>query len=257
MIAAPDSPLVGALRPSPSFGARRGGAVPSILLLHYTGVATAEKAISWLADPASEVSCHYVVDEAGAVTQMVAEADRAWHAGQGAWAGDTDINSSSIGIEVHNVGHAAGYPDFPEAQIAAVIALCRDIVARHRIRPERVLAHSDIAPQRKIDPGEKFPWHRLARAHVGHWVEPAPLEPSDAGIAPGAAGGLVADVQRKLASYGYAIEASGTFDVATELVVAAFQRHFRPSRVDGRIDRSTIATLDALTSALPAAPVIA
>lgn len=150
-ITRPDSQLVDALHPSLNFGPRKDGAKPDLLLLHYTGVASAAAAIAWLADPCSEVSCHYVVDVDGRITQMVAEAERAWHAGAGSWAGESDINSRSIGIEIQNLGHEAGYPEFPADQIAAVIALCGDIAARHGIGPERVLAHSDVAPPRKID----------------------------------------------------------------------------------------------------------
>jgi N-acetylmuramoyl-L-alanine amidase len=246
----PDSALVADFRPSPNFEPRRGGLRPSILLLHYTGLASAAKAIDWLTRAESRVSAHYVVDEAGAITQLVAEGMRAWHAGEAVWAGETDVNSASIGIEVHNAGHEQGLPDFPETQIAALEALCRDIIARHGITPERVLAHSDVAPTRKVDPGEKFPWARLARAGIGHWVTPEPVNPADPGIARDAAGPLVAAVQAKLAEYGYGIEATGGCDPRTEFVVAAFQRHFRPERVDGRIDQSTITTLERLVAAL-------
>jgi N-acetylmuramoyl-L-alanine amidase len=251
LITAPDTPLVRALRPSPNFGARNGVASPSILLLHYTGVATAEKAIDWLSRPESRVSCHYVIDEAGVITQMVAEEMRAWHAGLGAWAGDTDINSSSIGIEIHNPGHDLGYTEFPPVQLQAVIALSRDIVARYPISAERVLGHSDVAPLRKKDPGEKFPWHRLAAAGLGHWVAPAPVDAADRGVGPGEHGPLVAEVQTMLRNYGYGIEPSGQFDEITAQVLIAFQRHFRPARVDGRIDQSTITTLQSLSAALP------
>jgi N-acetylmuramoyl-L-alanine amidase len=247
----PDTPLVGAVCPSPNFGPRRGGTQPTILLLHYTGVTTAAKAIDWLSRTESNVSAHYVVDEKGHITQMVVEAMRAWHAGLAAWSGESDINSASIGIEVHNPGHELGYPDFPEPQLRAVEALCRDIIARHSIRPERVLAHSDVAPTRKKDPGEKFSWARLARAGIGHWVTPEPVTWTDPGIARDAAGPLVANVQTLLASYGYGIEATGGFDPKTEFVVTAFQRHFRPERVDGRIDQSTITTLQRLIAGLP------
>lgn len=251
MIRGADSSLVHAVHPSPNHEPRRGRAAPSILLLHYTGVASAALAIEWLATPASRVSCHYVIDEAGHITQMVPEAMRAWHAGEGAWAGDRDINSRSIGIEIHNVGHARGYPPFPDAQIGAVLALARDIVARHGIAPECVLAHSDVAPARKTDPGEKFPWDRLAAAGVGHWVTPAPLDTSDAGFAVGQQAPQVAEMRALLAAYGYGIAPGPAFDAATEAVVRAFQRHFRPARVDGRIDRSTLATLRSLHAALP------
>jgi N-acetylmuramoyl-L-alanine amidase len=241
--------LVGGYHPSPNFEPRRGGR-PSILLLHYTGLGSAANAIDWLSRPESKVSSHYVVDEEGAVTQLVAEDMRAWHAGLAVWAGETDINSASIGIEVHNRGHEHGLPDFPEDQVRTLEALCRDIIARHGIRPERVLAHSDVAPTRKRDPGEKFPWARLARAGIGHWVPPEPVNWADPGIARDAAGPLVAAVQTKLAEYGYGIEPTGGFDPKTEFVVKAFQRHFRPERVDGRIDQSTVTTLERLIAAL-------
>src|SRR5262245_56375943 len=194
----PDTPLVGAVCPSPNFEPRRGGAPPSILLLHYTGVDTAAKAIDWLSRAESRVSAHYVVDEKGCITQLVAEAMRAWHAGLAAWAGETDINSAPIGIEIHNPGHELGYPDFPEPQLGAVEALCLDIIARYRIRPERVLAHSDVAPTRKKDPGEKFPWARLAQAGIGHWVPPEPVALTDAAMAEDATGSLIADAQTLL-----------------------------------------------------------
>jgi N-acetylmuramoyl-L-alanine amidase len=248
-----DTPLVGTLQASPNVGERRNGVRPSILLLHYTGVATMAKAVAWLTHAGSKVSCHYAIDEAGAIVQMVPEALRAWHAGESFWAGECDINSASIGIEIHNPGHEAGYPDFPEAQLAAVEALCRDILARHGIRPERVLAHSDVAPARKKDPGERFPWGRLARAGIGHWVAPEPVVAAEPGLGLGAAGPLVAEVQSLLGRYGYGIEPTGVVDGRTELVVTAFQRHFRPERVDGRIDRSSIATLERLLAALPQA----
>jgi N-acetylmuramoyl-L-alanine amidase len=183
---------------------------------------------------------------------MVAENQRAWHAGLASWHAETDINSASVGIEIHNPGHELGYPEFPEPQMRALEALCADIVARHRIRPERVLAHSDVAPQRKKDPGEKFPWARLASRGIGHWVPPVAVLAADPGIARDAAGPLVADVQGMLARYGYGIQPTGGFDPLTEFVVTAFQRHFRPERVDGRIDQSTITTLEHLAAALPA-----
>ena len=250
----PDSRLVGRLHPSPNVEPRRGCSRPDILLLHYTGMRSCEKAIGWLADPRSKVSCHYVVDCDGTVVQMVAEALRAWHAGVASWGGVRDVNSHSIGIEIHNPGHDQGYPEFPEAQMAAVTALCRDIVARNAIPPERVLAHSDVAPARKIDPGEKLDWARLWAAGVGHWVQPAPLrmstkaDPTVAALPAGAA-----DTQRArhlLAAYGYGLAPDAdAAEVAT--VVRAFQRHFRPARVDGTVDASTLDTLERLAAAVP------
>jgi len=251
LIGKSDTPLVTALRPSPNFESRRGAGQPDMLLLHYTGVANAAAAIDWLSRAESKVSAHYVIDEAGGITQLVAENMRAWHAGAAVWAGESDVNSASVGIEIQHVGHEFGYPDFPEAQLRGLEALCLDIIARHGIRPERVLAHSDVAPTRKKDPGEKFPWARLAQAGIGHWVVPEPVNWADPGIARDAAGPLVADLQALLAVYGYGLEATGGFDPRTEFVVTAFQRHFRPERVDGRVDQSTITTLQRLIAALP------
>jgi N-acetylmuramoyl-L-alanine amidase len=248
-----DTALVDTLVASPNVEARRNGGQPSILLLHYTGVATMANAVDWLTHAGSGVSCHYAVDEAGQITQMVPEAQRAWHAGEAVWAGERDVNSASIGIEIHNPGHDLGYPDFPEAQLEAVQALCRDIIARHNIRPERVLAHSDVAPRRKKDPGEKFPWARLARAGIGHWVAPVPAIAAEPGLGIGTAGPLVGEVQLLLGRYGYGIESTGVVDANTELVARAFQRHFRPERVDGRIDQSSIDTLGRLIAARPEA----
>lgn len=257
MIAKADTPLACEVVPSPNFGPRQAGLSPSILLLHYTGMPTCAGAIDWLTREESRVSCHYAVDEDGRIAQMVAEEMRAWHAGESVWGGETDINSASIGIEIHNPGHDFGYPGFPEAQLEAVEALCKDIIARHAMAPERVLAHSDVAPHRKRDPGEKFPWGRLAAAGIGHWVAPAPVVAAEAGMGVGVAGPLVAEVQTLFARYGYGIEPTGVIDSRTELVAAAFQRHFRQARVDGRLDQSTITTLQRLIAALPAAPRVA
>lgn len=238
------------IRVSPNFGERRGVSRPSIIVLHYTGMQTAASAEAWLCDPVSEVSSHYLVREDGAVVQMVRESDRAWHAGRGSWKANADVNSASIGIEIANPGHAFGYPDFVDAQIESVIALCGDICGRHAIRPECVLAHSDTAPGRKIDPGEKFPWARLASRGIGHYVEATPL---GAGrfVAEGERGPQVEALQSMLAVYGYGIDIGGLYDAETKTVVAAFQRHFRPERVDGLADYSTIDTLTRLLAALP------
>ena len=227
---------------SPNIGARVGGAWPDMLILHYTGMQSAEAACSWLCNPVSGVSCHYLVDEAGEITQMVGEEMRAWHAGASSWHGETDINSRSIGIEIQNPGHGLGYRAFPAPQMGAVIALIQDIFARHAIPAARVLAHSDVAPGRKIDPGELFDWALLHRHGIGQWVEPAPLEDGPADFD-------VSALQRDLARYGYGIAASGVIDPRTQAVVAAFQRHFRPALCDGVADASTRATLARLLTA--------
>lgn len=236
--------------PSPNFGERAGGRAPDMIVLHYTGMETAEGALEWLCVPESQVSCHYFVHEDGQVLQLVRETDRAWHAGKSFWKGETDINSASIGIEIANAGHPGGLPEFPDAQIAAVIELCRDCGRRWQIPPERVLAHSDVAPVRKVDPGEKFPWARLHAAGVGHWVEPSPIT-SGRFFQRGDRGKPVEALQAMLSLYGYGTEINGIYSEKTEGDIAAFQRHFRQERVDGIADFSTIDTLHRLLSALP------
>ncbi|MGY6708843.1 MAG: N-acetylmuramoyl-L-alanine amidase [Rhizobiaceae bacterium] len=234
---------------SPNFGPRRDGLAPEILLIHYTGMATGQAAQDWLCNPASEVSCHYILHEDGRIVQMVREADRAWHAGRSWWQGQGDVNSRSIGIEIVNVGHEGGLPPFPDRQIAALIALSRGIKARHGIADALVLAHSDVAPGRKIDPGERFPWADLAREGVGLHVPPAPLR-SGSALSEGDRGGEVAQLQKMLAAYGYQVPVHGDFDGETRKVVEAFQRHFRPARVDGVADSSTRDTLAMLSEAV-------
>ncbi len=246
-----DSALATLYCPSPNIEPRKDGRAPDLLLLHYTGMESADGALAWLTNEESKVSCHYLVDEAGRITQMVREEMRAWHAGASHWAGDEDINSCSIGIEIHNPGHEFGYPDFPEDQMLAVEALCVDILQRNTIPAERVLAHSDVAPARKADPGEKFDWRRLAKAGVGLWIEPEPIGP-DTAFAEGDEGEKIAALQKTLGEVGYGIEESGVYDATTTQVVRAFQRHWRQTRVDGCADASTRETVEKLLSARPA-----
>jgi N-acetylmuramoyl-L-alanine amidase len=251
MTPTPDTPLAEKFHPSPNHGVRRVGPTDA-LILHYTGMPTAKAALELLATAKGGVSCHYFVWEDGRIWQLVAEDFRAWHAGKSFWAGETDLNSRSIGVEIVNPGHEGGRPPYPETQIAAVIALCRDICARKKIPAARVLAHSDIAPARKTDPGESFPWRRLHEAGVGLWVAPAPIRPGPT-YEPGALGPPVAALQHMLAAYGYGVGVTGAYDDATRDAVAAFQRHFRPGKVDGVADVSTLLTLRALIGAAEAA----
>jgi N-acetylmuramoyl-L-alanine amidase len=234
---------------SPNVGARREGARIDILLLHYTGMKSAEAARDWLCNPASKVSCHYLVDGKGGITQMVDEGLRAWHAGHSCWKGTEDINSASIGIEIQNTGHVLGYEEFPGHQMDAVIALCTEITGRHDIPAAHVLAHSDVAPLRKIDPGEKFNWRLLYEHGIGHWIEPQSIGTS-ADLKAGDRGENVLALQERLKSYGYGIACDGVFGKETKAVVQAFQRHFRPSCVDGVADASTVATLGKLVDGL-------
>jgi N-acetylmuramoyl-L-alanine amidase len=235
--------------PSPNHDARAPGKPIDILLLHYTGMPSGERALAWLRNPASRVSSHYLVFEDGGIVQLVDENRRAWHAGKSFWAGESDVNARSVGIEIVNPGHEFGYRPFPEAQVEAVIGVSRDILGRHPIPPERVLAHSDVAPLRKEDPGELFPWQRLHEAGIGHWVAPAPIVEGPV-LKAGDAGAAVADLQSRLRRYGYGIAEEADYGAETGAAVRAFQRHFRPERVDGVADASTLATLDRLIAAL-------
>jgi len=229
--------------PSPNFDERR--APPDILVLHYTGMRTGEEALARLRDPAAEVSAHYLVEEDGRIFSLVPEARRAWHAGRGVWQGETDINAASIGIEIVNPGHEFGYRAFPDVQVQAVIDLTSDIRSRWSIPDARIIGHSDLAPERKEDPGELFPWKRLAQAGHGLWFEPAAeriaalggfLQVGDEGI------GVVV-LRSGLHRLGYGLQPGGTFDEETATTVRAFQRHWRASRVDGVADGETRATL--------------
>lgn len=251
-------------RRSPNFDARNGAV--RFVVLHYTGMQDAETALKRLCDPApqagaypgpwqaadtppeqplSRVSAHYLVAGDGVTWELVPEAARAWHAGAGAWAGSTTLNDHSIGVEIVNGGHDFGLPPYPEAQIEAVIALLRAVLARHGLPPQAVIAHSDLAPARKQDPGEHFPWRRLAQAGVSIWP-PAEPQAGRLPIGAGAQGEPVAHLQRLLAQFGYALEASGRFDAHTELVVKAFQRRFLPERVDGVADGPVVQALSGL-----------
>lgn len=228
--------------PSPNFDGRKSP--PDMLVLHYTGMKTGEEALARMRDPAVKVSAHYMVEEDGRVFTLVAEERRAWHAGVSFWKGERDINGCSIGIEIVNPGHEWGYRDFPDAQIDAVIALVGDIRSRWDIPDNRILGHSDVAPQRKEDPGERFPWARLAAAGHGLWAEPA-AAPGDA-LSLGAEGTGVFVLQAGLARLGYENPPSGQFDEATRANIAAFQRHWRPRLFDGVADGETRARLVAL-----------
>ena len=247
----PDSFVVDDVVASPNFDARRDGAPIDMIVLHYTGMQDEQAALERLCAQDSKVSSHYVVFADGRVVQCVAESARAWHAGVSAWAGETDINSRSIGIEIANPGHDFDYPPFPLRQTAAVIAVCKGILTRRQIPADRVLAHSDVAPKRKRDPGEKFPWTLLSDSGIGHWVRPAPLSIEGPRLSPGDKGSDVAQWQALLAEYGYGLAATGDYDEDTVAVVTAFQRHFRQVRVDGIADASTQMTLRALIETRP------
>jgi N-acetylmuramoyl-L-alanine amidase len=273
--ARPDSALVTRLHPSPNHGERkplRGGEErnPDSVILHYTGMSDATKALLWLCNPLSQVSCHYFVFEDGHIFQLVPENRRAWHTGRGEWQGEADMNSASIGIEIAHPGHlisarfdAEGKPvlsgtpnpfpppgpPFPDVQIDAVISLVADIKARWRIPDARILGHSDIAPGRKIDPGETFPWAKLAEAGLGLWPSSTEYRGNGPTYRPGDEGMPVRALQSMFAAFGYGIEITGVYDQRTTDVVAAFQRHWRQSKVDGVADGETLALLAELARA--------
>ncbi len=246
-------------KPSPNFDARTRPI--DLVVLHYTGMQDAEIALARLTDPApvagnypgpwqsddvepdaplSRVSAHYVVDEAGQIYSLVPEEHRAWHAGVSSWEGDGDVNARSIGIEIVNGGHDFDLPEFPTAQIEGVISLLKDIFERWpQLSATRVVAHSDIAPSRKADPGEKFPWKRLADAGVSIWPEhvAAQLSSDDP----------ISDVQQQLGYIGYPVTQTGYMDEATKAALVAFQRRFRPSDMSGAVDAETRYLLLALS----------
>lgn len=246
-------------RPSPNFDARTRGV--DLVVLHYTGMQSVDVALARLTDPAPQagkypgpwqsesapydaplprVSAHYVVGEDGALYRLVAEENRAWHAGVSSWEGQGDVNTRAIGIEIANGGHDFGLPDFPAAQIDAVIALLGDILQRWSLKPERVVGHSDVAPERKLDPGEKFPWKRLADAGAAIWPDYVAMQVDSDDI--------VGRVQAQLALIGYTLNKTGVMDTATRMALMAFQRRFRPERIDGLIDDETQALLAALAA---------
>ncbi|TAN58625.1 MAG: N-acetylmuramoyl-L-alanine amidase [Rhodospirillales bacterium] len=212
--------------PSPNHDARPEGTPIDMLVLHYTGMRTKEEALARLVDPEARVSAHYLIDEAGAVHRLVDETRRAWHAGLAFWRGNRDINARSIGIELVNPGHEFGYRAFPQAQMESLAALAQDILARHPIPPRNVVGHADVAPTRKQDPGELFDWQSLAQAGIGLW----PLATSE---------GNTAHFPARLSHYGYDIDDA-------DAAVMAFQRHFRPRKIDGIADGECADLLDGL-----------
>lgn len=228
-------------RDSPNHNARKADV--SLLVLHYTGMDSAEAAIERLCDRDWSVSAHYVVEEDGRIVQLVDEDRRAWHAGLGVWAGERDVNSASIGVEIVNGGHCYGLPAFPEAQIQAVTTLCQSIMARWAIPASGVIGHSDLAPERKLDPGEHFPWARLAGDGIGLWPDARPASGDQAVEGPGPA---LAALQGQLGAIGYGVNTDGVYSPLTRAVVTAFQRRFRPNGVDGLIDGETAALIAAV-----------
>ncbi|MFV3128312.1 N-acetylmuramoyl-L-alanine amidase [Niveispirillum sp. KHB5.9] len=234
--------------PSPNHGPRRIDGPPDMLILHYTGMRDGASALARMCDPESQVSAHYMVEEDGRVFQLVADDRRAWHAGASFWAGETDINSRSIGIELVNPGHEWGYRPFPEAQMRALAGLCSHLLTLYPIPAHHVLGHSDIAPSRKQDPGELFDWLGLAMAGIGLWPDPRPAD----GMA-----WEKGEIALLLQKFGYPLAADGiswaehhahgkSWDESAEAALRAFQRHWVPASLGKGIDRDSVAALRAL-----------
>ena len=223
-------------RPSTNHDSRGNPPRIDMLVLHYTGMTSAGAALQRLCDPVARVSAHYVIAEDGRIWRLVSESRRAFHAGRSCWEGESDLNAVSIGIEIVNPGHEWGYRPFPEAQMASVERLCREVVARHPIPPHRVVGHSDIAPDRKSDPGELFDWPRLARSAIGIWPPAGPSFPAgeiDSGRA-----------LQNLRTIGYCVRLA-----SQTAALVAFQRRFRPHRCDGYLDPETAARLEEVRAA--------
>jgi N-acetylmuramoyl-L-alanine amidase len=249
-------------RPSPNFDARTRGI--DLLILHYTGMGDGAIALQRLCDPdpragiyafpweapadgdakLGRVSAHYVVQEDGHILALVDEDQRAWHAGAGEWAGAAELNARSIGIEIVNGGHDFGLPDYPDAQVEAVLALCADIMARHGLKPHQLVGHSDVAPMRKGDPGEKFPWDRFVEAGLA-LAPSSDLAPREGdGLERGDRGPDVKALQQFLRDIGYGLDADAIFGPITEAVTRAFQRRFRVAKIDGVADGQTRALIE-------------
>jgi len=234
---------------SPNFSSRNGVPV-SLLVLHYTGMQSGKAAISRLCEAAAQVSAHYVVDEDGSIYPIVDESDCAWHAGVSYWRGHRNVNNISVGIEIVNPGHEWGYRAYPGVQMQAVAKLSRQIISRHAILPCNIVAHSDIAPQRKEDPGELFDWQWLAGEEVGLWPEVRIQNAEFRKLKSGDNGGAVLEMQKSLALYGYEVPQNSIFDDSTKKVAIAFQRHFRQNNIAGEWDSECHAKLNALLGAI-------
>lgn len=232
--------------PSPNKDDRPAPRIDSIIL-HYTGMPDTASALARLCDPAAKVSAHYLIDEDGETRQLVNDAQRAWHAGQSFWRGQTRLNDTLLGIELVNPGHEFGYRPFPPSQIAACVRLCRDLVAKHGIAPESILAHSDIAPDRKQDPGELFPWQELAQRGLGLWLPP-PATHNKPVLA-----NVLTQARACLRRIGYDCAATGDYDREFRLCLLAFQRHWHSENLSGLPDASTLARLDAYAAVRPEA----
>lgn len=227
-------------RPSPNFNDRPEGEKPSLIVIHYTGMASTEAALQRLAEPASKVSCHYLIDEKGNVWQMVGEEKRAWHAGLSHWRGKSDVNSRSIGIELSN----RGSEEFTREQLGVLVLLCNDIMHRHGIPPENVIGHSDVAPDRKQDPGPLFPWKKMAEHGIGRWPKVGCKDAFNAS----AARKKEKYLKKLLLKAGYGVDAFGPGKPSFQEIVTAFQSRYEPDlfKDPSRVGKPTAKTVGRL-----------
>lgn len=239
----PDSKYVNSVSPAFNFNKRKKQI--DILLYHYTAMKNANKALQWLCCKQSKVSCHYFIFKDGRIIQLVPEKLRAYHAGLSYWRGKGDINSSSIGIEIDN----DGTEHFTKKQMRSLVKLSKDIIKRHKILPQNILAHSDVAPLRKQDPGKFFNWQWLAKQNIGHFVKAVSMK-NEKKYKRGQKNNAIKKCQMLLSLYGYECKANGYFSKQTQAVVKAFQRHHRQAKIDGVLDFSTRQTLENLCAAL-------
>lgn len=241
--------------PSPNWNERpafeaSGAPLIDTVILHYTGMQSAEAALAHMCSPAAQVSAHYCVNEDGTACELVHPDKRAWHAGVSSWQGRENLNHTSIGIELVNPGHEFGYRDFPARQIETLLELLEQLRVRYDIPAARYLGHSDVAPARKMDPGEKFPWQTLAEGGFGLWPQKDVI---DAGrndgtfvAKKGMIGADVASLNKILSLIGYSVFLGDSYTQSTQDALKAFQRHWRQSRVSGELDRGTQKVLDAI-----------
>ncbi|WP_286828078.1 MULTISPECIES: N-acetylmuramoyl-L-alanine amidase [Kordiimonas] len=233
--------------PSPNWNERPGGQSPDMVVIHYTGMRTGTEALERLCDPKAEVSAHYLIEEDGRIFRMVPDDKRAWHAGVSSWQGRENLNHYSIGIELVNPGHEFGYREFPGRQISSLLDLLTDLKKRHTIPVAHFIGHSDIAPDRKTDPGELFPWKLLAKNGFGLWSD-ADGSDTEAIARRGDTGDIVGNLNKQLGIVGYPLNHTGSFDAATESIIRAFQAHWRPETVSGCFDKGTAARLADIVS---------
>jgi N-acetylmuramoyl-L-alanine amidase len=215
--------------PSPNFEPRPQGVPLDMIVLHYTDMLNAEEALERLCDPQAKVSAHFLISKEGELYQLVDPKHRAWHAGVSSWEGQGDINSRSIGVELDNLGHTFGPEPFSKVQMKTLLALLEELTQTYGIQPHRIVGHSDVAPGRKKDPGEWFPWHVLAEKGFGFWPQEK-MASQHISVVPKMS---IEEMQQAFSDIGYECAKTGVWDEESQAVCLAFQRHFTPQDLTG------------------------